>query len=136
MLQVDKGGDDGRVGGGKEKEVRTVAVLLTARQNWGEATDRIAFLGSAIRDGNQVLPASRPTNIPGGAWRKVLISTRGGRPGRSQSSGWVSRASYPCSRSHAPINSIGPRSDVPTSSRHRQSERYQLCTGGNEMRLE
>ena len=67
MLQVDKGGDDGRVGGGKEKEVRTVAVLLTARQNWGEATDRIAFLGSAIRDGNQVLPASRPTNIPGGA---------------------------------------------------------------------
>lgn len=33
VLQDDKGDDDGRVGGGKEREVTTVAVLLTARQN-------------------------------------------------------------------------------------------------------
>lgn len=37
MLQVDKGGEDGRVGDGKEKEETTVAVLLTARQNGGRS---------------------------------------------------------------------------------------------------
>jgi len=41
---------------GKGKEM-TVAVLRT---QGNEATDRIPFLGSAIRGSNQLLPVSRP----------------------------------------------------------------------------
>ena len=47
------------------KEVEAVAVrgpahCLVKLAELGEATDRIPFLGSAIRGRNQLLPANRP----------------------------------------------------------------------------
>jgi hypothetical protein len=107
VLQVDEGDDDGRVGDGKEKEVMTVAV----RQNGGRATDRIPFLGSAIRGGNEFLP---PNEHPG--------CGENGRQSRSQLSSWVGRASDPLQPP------TGPRSDVRRI--HRQSERCSLCRWG------
>ena len=67
-LEVSGGTGAGRWGGGKE--MRTVAVLGPSSPVGSEATDRIPFLGSTIRDRNQPpFPVGRPTNAPWGGWK-------------------------------------------------------------------